>query len=325
MGGIAKSVGGLIGLDTGDKAPQGQFSNASLGQLQQQTGVTGNEDVQNRLSGYSTGKYDTNTVLNNNLGLNPNERQGLSDALATGSTTGSKFATEQIQNNPMLAGLYGQNGAMANMANNLNSELGQGYQLQPQDQTMYGQAAGQIARNFGQQGNQAASNLASRGLSNSGAAGATFSGLAGNQNEQLANAQTQIMNQRFQNTMQQANTLNQMGANAQNALQQQYGRQLSGAQNQQGALSNAANMQANQNNAENAYNMGAAQFNAANTPANLADIGIAAGANFIGGAASGAGQKAGASMFGGSSSPSTTNGGGSQSAGGGLFKMAGMA
>lgn len=191
--------------------------------------------------------------------------------------------TAAVQNNPIyqqgLGALQGQLGTGQGMESQqqgvLNNLQSQGFNLQPQDQTLYGQEAGNIARQFGQQGNQAASDLASRGLSNSGAAGATFSGLAGNQNEMLAQAQQQIAQQRFQNTqnqiaqqqgfLSQLNAQNQQGAQGvagfgQNAYANQY-------QNQLGAV-NAAN---SSNSSANNALLGQAGFNAANRPANFAD------------------------------------------------------
>jgi hypothetical protein len=191
----------------------------------------------------------------------------------------------------MLSGLYGKNGAMNSLTSDLQNQVGQGWSLQPQDQTMYGQAAGQIARNYGQQGNQAANNLAQRGLSNSGAAGAQFSGLAGNQNEQLANAQTQIMQQRFQNTMQQANMANQMGLGAQQAINQQNSRQMGGEAQQQQGLFQAAGIQNQTNQAANSGNVAAGEFNYSTAAPNVFDSAYGGVNGFVGAAGKGFGQK----------------------------------
>lgn len=175
-------------------------------------------------------------------------------------TTGSAMATDQVQNNPILGQLYGQGGQMGkdlstqnDQTSRLNKLQDQGFNLTPEDRSMYGQMSGDITRQFGQQGNQAAQGLAMRGLgaAPSGAAEATFSGLAGNQNEMLAKAQQNIMQQRHQNTMQQigqqqqfiGNMMNhnaQMGGQAENAIQGQFGRNAEGIKQQQGALATAA-------------------------------------------------------------------------------------
>ncbi len=176
--------------------------------------------------------------------------------LATNPVTGGKLASYGVQNDPLLqGGLDTEKGQLqqgqslfGNQSGILDKLQNQGYQLKPEDQSLYGQASGNIARQFGQQGNKASANLAMRGLSNSGAAGATFSGLAGNQNEMLAQAQQQIMQQRFQNTMQQVgqqqqfmNQLNSQnnqmaGKYADTAGQyqgQEYNQNLAGIENQQ--------------------------------------------------------------------------------------------
>jgi hypothetical protein len=101
-----------------------------------------------------------------------------------------------------------------------------GYQLTPEDKTAYGQASGNIARQFGQSEKGLAHALASHGLSNSGAAGAGFTGMMGNKNEQLANLQTQIADQRMKTNMarlgQMQNFMTSLGQQAQGAIGQQF-------------------------------------------------------------------------------------------------------
>lgn len=233
---------------------------------------------------------------------------GFSNELAAGPLTGSKFATEQVNNNADLGGLYGPSGQLQQAEGKLTDLQNQGFNLKPEDQSLYGQEAGQISRQFGSQGNDAANNLAARGLSSSGAAGAQFSGLQGNQNEMLAQAQQQIAQQRFQNTTQQIgqyqNFVNSMGANAGNAINQQYGRQLSGVNQQTGQLAQAAGLQGGANQANNQANMAAAGFNVANTPKNFMDFATAGAGQGIQ-----AGSSGGASLFGGSGNLGKTAGG----------------
>lgn len=163
--------------------------------------------------------------------------------LATDPNTGGQLASYDVQNNPLLSqgldaekgqlqsgqSLYGQQG---DILKNLQT---QGFNLTPQDQSLYGQESGAISRQFGSQGNDVANNLASRGLSSSGAAGAAFSGLQGSQNEMLAQAQQQIAQQRFQNTMgqigQQQQFMGQLGAQN-NAMAGQYANTAGSYQNQ---------------------------------------------------------------------------------------------
>lgn len=185
--------------------------------------------------------------LNQYAQNNPNQQM-------IGAGTGSQFATEQVQKNPILGQLFGQQGLMGQEIGKEQELQKQGFNLTPEDKTMYGQMSGDIARQFGQQSEKAAQNLASRGLSSSGAAGAAFSGLAGNQNEMLAQAQQQIAQQRFQNTMkqigQQQQFIGQLGGQAGQAINQQFGRQLAGAQEQRAGLESAAGLQQKQGQLE---------------------------------------------------------------------------
>lgn len=282
MGGALDSAGGFLGLSKGPQAPGGQFGNPALQQLAQQNFATNDPSMQSALNNYAQGNESSSDVLgtkSDNSAAMPGLSQGLSNALATGATTGSKYAAEQMDNNATQSGLYGQSGQLGQAENQLSGLYNQGFNLTQGDQTMYGQEAGNIARQYGQQGNQLANSLASRGLSSSGAAGAQFSGLAGNQNEQLAGAQQQIAQQRYQNTMNQIgqyqNFVSSMGGQYNNALQQQYGRQLSGAQNQTQQLGNQAQLQNSENSAQNAYGMQSANFNASHTPKNFMDFATA--------------------------------------------------
>lgn len=282
MGGVVNSAGGFLGLSGGPKAPGMQTQNGSLSDLAGQ-GVINNQtygkDTQANLAAYGTGDQslsDTLAKANSQLGGNGNFMTGFSNQLAAGPLTGSKFATEQVNNNADLGGLYGPGGQLSQAEGKLTDLQNQGFNLKPEDQSLYGQEAGQISRQFGSQGNDAANNLAARGLSSSGAAGAQFSGLQGNQNEMLAQAQQQIAQQRFQNTMgqigQYQNFVNSMGANAGNAINQQYGRQLSGVNQQTGQLATAAGEQTGQNSQANSANMAAADFNVKNQPKNFMDF-----------------------------------------------------
>ncbi len=296
MSGALKSAGGFLGVSGGPQAPGGNFDNNGLDALNDQN--RGVQSLQgNSLMDYANRSGDTTGAINaiGAQGLTSNEQQGLANQLATGATTGSNYATQQVQNNPLLSqGLNAQmdqlhtgQGLESGQTGILNNLQSQGFNLTPGDQSLYGQEAGQIANQYAQQGNQAANSLASRGLSSSGAAGAQFSGIAGNQNQQLAQAQQQIAQQRFSNTQNQiAQQQNFIGAlngqnnsqanaysgQAANDINQQYGRQLSGANQSTSNLSTAAGLQSGANNAQNQYGMDASKFNAANTPANFMDF-----------------------------------------------------
>ncbi len=111
-------------------------------------------------------------------------------------------AKAQFLGTPGNEALFGDKGLASQLAQEQNNLATQGYGLTQGDQEAYGQTSGNIARLFGQQDQQAAQSLARRGLASagSGAAGAAFSGLAGNKNEMLAKAQTDIAQKRMADT-----------------------------------------------------------------------------------------------------------------------------
>lgn len=239
---------------------QGEYYQPSLGeeqdrmremtrQMNQQSQALNSGDVQNILNQVGSGKMSLQDAMNN-TNLSQEQQSQLGQALAFDPRTGSQYATNQVQQNPILGQLFGQGGEFSRAIGKEQELQNQGYQLTPEDQTLYGQASGNIARQYGQAGNDLAQQLAARGLSSSGAAGAQFSGLAGSQNEQLAQAQQNIMQQRFQNTLnqiqQQQNFINQLGGQAGTDIQQQYGRQLAGQQQGQAQQEAAANQATNQ-------------------------------------------------------------------------------
>jgi hypothetical protein len=260
------------------------------------------------------------------LGGDPNnagpavDKNGALAALATDPITGSKIANEQVMNNPLYAGLFGQDGLgkkaqdnyslygqqalnqQQNIADDRNALLGrdQSYGLTDNDLAAYGQASGNIARNFAANDANLAQSLADRGLSQGGSmsAIANFGGALGNKNEQLAQLQTQIATNRIntakelaqsrasadqanQNAMlgaqssagSLAGNIGQLGMNAQN---QQYNQQLQGAENAYNTQAGAAGQaMQNQNLQQNINNSQWAQDQASN-PLNTI-LGSAAG------------------------------------------------
>lgn len=161
--------------------------------------------------------------------------------------SGTQLATDQVRNNPMFSGLYGQGGQM-DQANAEATNLAQrGYSLQPEDYEAYGQASDQIARQFGQSENSLAQSLSDRGLAagGGGVVGAQFAGMAGNKNEQLASQQRGIAQQRMQMNMQRLNNTRnfaaQLGQQANQALGSQADRNMMGVQNNVTNLANRFN------------------------------------------------------------------------------------
>jgi hypothetical protein len=133
-------------------------------------------------------------------------------------------AQDTFRNMANQKDVYGEGGLQSRLAGEEKDLAGQGFKLNSDDMTSYGQTAGDISRLFGQQEQSAAQSLARRGLGSaaSGAAGATFSGLAGNKNEMLAKAQTDIAQRRYQDTMnrlqQTRNMMTNLSGNALNGI-----------------------------------------------------------------------------------------------------------
>lgn len=168
------------------------------------------------------------------------------DSNVTG-TGSSDYATGQVQNNPMLGQLFGKGGTLDQTVQQESDLANRGFSLQPEDYEAYGQGSDNIARQFGAAGGSLAQALSNRGLSNSGVAGQAYSGLQGSQLEQLGQMQQQIAQQRMQTNMQRLgqmqNFLSNMGGQAQGAIQGQWGRNMSGEQqnfNEAQAKNNAA-------------------------------------------------------------------------------------
>lgn len=166
-------------------------------------------------------------------GLNNNAYQSVQNDIANGQNFANDPGTVagQVQNNAVLGGLFGQGGQLSQAENQVTDLTNNGFNLTDTDKTAYGQAAGNIARQFGQNEQSLSQSLSDRGLSNSGIAGQEFSNSLGNKNEQLAGLQTQIAQNRMQMNQQRLaqtqNFMAQLGGQAQNALNSQSGQNLS--------------------------------------------------------------------------------------------------
>lgn len=173
---------------------------------------------------------------------------------ANNSEAGMGAATTQA-NRDVAGGVGGQLWGSGGLTDRLNTEeqqlAGQGFNLTPEDHSAYGQASGDISRLFGQQEQQASQSLARRGLGGgaSGAAGAAFSGLAGNKNEMLAKAQTDIAQKRMADTQQRLQAtrsqLQSLGMGGQQMVNDMAQNNFS---NKEGALRSAAGIENNSNN-----------------------------------------------------------------------------
>lgn len=234
--------------------------------------------------------------------LGASEYNSFVQQLATNPLTGSKLATDQVQSNPILGQLFGQGGTMDRTNAEEQRLSSQGFQLTPEDREAYGQASGDISRMFGQSENSLSRSLASRGLSSgaSGAAGAQFSGLQGNKNEMLAQSQMQIANQRMNNTMQRLGQtrqfLGQLGSQGENAIQSQYGRNMSGVENAQNEQNKNINNVMAQQGQEQAQNNTAFSQEQQTKGPGLGGVLGAVGGGVLGAATGGIGAGIGASL-----------------------------
>lgn len=168
------------------------------------------------------------------------------DANALDSLQSSRTATKEVQDNPILAGLFGKGGQLDQANSEATNLANTGYQLTPEDRTAYGQASGDIARQFDASEGNLAQALAARGMTNSGAAAQGIMGSQGNKLEMLGQLQNQIAQNRMQTNMQRLaqtrNFISQLGAQGENAIQNQYGRQMGSEQQKFNELQGQAGM-----------------------------------------------------------------------------------
>jgi hypothetical protein len=196
--GLLSGLGSLIGIGGG----QGEYykptalQNKGTKSLAEMLDAARGSNVNNAGKGLVSGGSLSDALK----GLSGDEMAGL----ASSPIYGNNVAEQQVLNDPMLSGVYGAGGSREGALNDEARLRDQGFKLTNEDHEAYGQASDSIARMFGGQEQSLASALANRGLAagGSGAAGAQFTGLQGNKNEQLGRMQMDIANQRMQNTVQ---------------------------------------------------------------------------------------------------------------------------
>lgn len=158
-------------------------------------------------------------------------------ALSDSVGGGSALANQQVMENPLLSGLLGEGGSLDKASAEEQRLAGAGFSLQPEDYEAYGQASGNIARDFGTQEASLAQALAARGMSNSGAAGAGFSNLYGNKFEQLGQLQRKVADDRMKTNMdrlqQTRSYMTQLGGMGLQAQGQQFNQNQAERQNLQ--------------------------------------------------------------------------------------------
>lgn len=212
------------------------------------SGIFGGKQAGNTAQNYyaNSGTYNTDSL-----------NKGIGDALAGTPTTAG--ATQSVQSSPIYGQLFGNGGLMNQTGSQISDLMKNGFSLNNDDKTAYGQAAGDIARQFGHSEQGLAQALANRGLSSSGVAGQAFSNSFGNKQEQLAGLQTQIANNRMQMNLQRLgqmqNFMSQLGNQAQGAVGQAFNQQYEGNQQKYNmnkglldSIQNQANEQISQQN-----------------------------------------------------------------------------
>jgi hypothetical protein len=132
------------------------------------------------------------------------------DAVKQYLTRGAHAGSQEVMSDPILGKLLtgGQaqidelTGDIAGARGEAQDLASRGYQLTDRDREAYGQAAGNISREFGQAEGNLAQALASRGLSRSGSSNRAFMGSGMNKLEALGQMQRQIADDRVKTNMQ---------------------------------------------------------------------------------------------------------------------------
>ncbi len=274
-------------------------------QMLAQAGYSGSQGLQDILAKYGSGGMSLQDALSAGQGQKSGpyayNQAAKNMELATNPLSGRRFSEDQVSGSGMGKMLYGQGGLGERMNTEEQDLSTRGYNLDASDQDALGQAMGNVTRASGAQGNDLANMLAERGMGNSGAAGVAFSGLAGNKFEQLANAQQNIANARVQRNQERLSQIrNQMmglGQQNEQAIGNQYGRNLAGRNASEGQLQNAVNLQrANRGEQQAQLNQGFAQKDATSSGGLLGDAVSGLFGAAAGGAGAGIGQAAGGGL-----------------------------
>jgi hypothetical protein len=180
----------------------------------------------------------------NELGNDEMQNRSRQHQLFTDPTTGTLAATDQVKNNDLFKGVFGEGGLNDRILAEEQELASRGFSLKPEDHEAYGQASAETARMFGQEEAGLAQALAARGLSSapSGAAGVGFSGLMGNKHERLASAQRKIADDRMKMNLERLNSARNFAMEgnklAQAAVGDQFSRNRQGVNDYNNTLKN---------------------------------------------------------------------------------------
>lgn len=254
-GGMGAAIGGLFGSK--DDGGRGDME-AQIRMMEQELNDLGNDEMQNRARQHQ---------------------------LFTDPTTGTLAASDQVKNNSLFKGVFGEGGLNDRILKEEQELASRGFSLQPEDHEAYGMASAETARMFGQEEASLAQALAARGLAAapSGAAGAGFSGLMGNKHERLAQAQRRIADDRMKMNLERLNSARNFAMEgnklAQAAVGDQFNRNRQGVNDYNNILKDSASAAAMEQGQEN---VGFQQMEATRGPtlgeAAMSTLGAAAGA-----------------------------------------------
>jgi hypothetical protein len=266
-------VGGIFGLGggQGDYYVNPALESEAKKKLDEAVKMGDNEQVQKLVKQIGGGKLSLSQILEG-ASATGNQDAALS-SIASSPVAGSSLASQQVIEDPLLAGLYGADSSMSRAVDQEKDLAARGFSLQPEDYEAYGQGSGNIARTFGKQEQSLANALASRGLAagNSGAAQQSFSGLMGNKFEQLGQLQRQIADDRVRSNMERLNqTRNYLTQTAQLGQQAQ-GQKFDQNQVQTGQLQDQYGLDINKYQAEQGAAMASQKSKEDNRQLGLAD------------------------------------------------------
>lgn len=271
------ALGSIFGLGggQGEHYKGGALSNAGLDAMNADIELSKNSTLNKAIRDISSGgslKDALKTVEN------MQNQQAVLGQLASSPIAGYNIAAQQVQQNPLMSGMFGQGGLQDQSIAKTQELMNRGYSLQPEDYEAYGQAQNQIARMFGAQENNLANALAMRGMgaSSSAPGAAQFSGLYGNKAEQLGQMQQQIAQRRMDTNMQRLgqmqNFVSNMQAQANAAQQGAFNANMQGQQARQNLNQAAAGQATNAFSAQQAVDQAAMNSKLANKEQGLGDL-----------------------------------------------------
>ncbi len=253
-GATSKGAKGILLGKDGRPLNNSLDDNAGVRGLNEDAAFQNDPSVQAGLNkAYESG--DLSSILNGANG-GANARAAVMDP-----RLGSRLASQQVQDDPLSSGYFGKGGLSDRMLDEEKELASRGYSMQPEDHEAFGQASDEIARMSGQEEASLGQALASRGLASgpNGAAAVGFSGLQGNKFERLAGAQRQIASDRMKSNQERLSAVRnqsmQLGEQGQQALSNQFDRNMKGIQERRAGNAASAEVGIHQQNQTNESEM----------------------------------------------------------------------